>query len=440
MNRIVLIGNGFDLAHGLPTRYEDFINWYWDKCLYNLKTCHYSTFSDSLIAFSLKSGQGSWQSLFWQLGYTFNAPKGIDFVNALIAEKDNFEVVLSPLLYRICKSLSEHNWVDIENEYYTLLKESVYNSDGSKPNTQEINNQLNGLLELLAQYLTTLSCDKVYPHSPINSLIYEPIRIDDISVKGLEYFYDHCNFWASQDRFSWYDQLNRYGFKDGLASILRVEVDEFLEKFVDRTYEKPMITDYSKFPQQLLRPNNTLLLSFNYTRLSDIYSGIGHIIHIHGDLDSTQSMIFGYGDELDDVYQDLLKLSDNECLKNIKSIRYLESGNYRKMLQFIESAPYQVYIMGHSCGNSDRTLLNTLFEHKNCVSIKPFYYKKEHGSDNYMEIVQNICRNFTDMKLMRDRVVNKTLCEPLPQTNYNGTPDKLSKTAEVKKYLRKNYE
>lgn len=30
MNRIVLIGNGFDLAHGLPTRYEDFINWYWD--------------------------------------------------------------------------------------------------------------------------------------------------------------------------------------------------------------------------------------------------------------------------------------------------------------------------------------------------------------------------------------------------------------------------
>lgn len=89
--------------------------------------------------------------------------------------------------------------------------------------------------------------------------------------------------------------------------------------------------------------------------------------------------------------------------------------------------------MGHSCGNSDRTLLNTLFEHKNCVSIKPYYYQKEDGSDNYMEIVQNICRNFTDMKLMRDRVVNKTLCEPLPQTNYNGTPDKLSKTAEVNK-------
>ena len=76
---------------------------------------------------------------------------------------------------------------------------------------------------------------------------------------------------------------------------------------------------------------------------------------------------------------------------------------------------YQIYIMGHSCGNSDRTLLNTLFEHKNCVSIKPYYYQKTDGTDNYMEIVQNICRNFTDMKLMRDRVVNKTFCKPLPQ-------------------------
>ena len=31
MNRLVLIGNGFDLAHGLKTRYEDFINWYWEN-------------------------------------------------------------------------------------------------------------------------------------------------------------------------------------------------------------------------------------------------------------------------------------------------------------------------------------------------------------------------------------------------------------------------
>ena len=31
MNRIVLIGNGFDLAHGLKTSYMDFIDWYWEQ-------------------------------------------------------------------------------------------------------------------------------------------------------------------------------------------------------------------------------------------------------------------------------------------------------------------------------------------------------------------------------------------------------------------------
>lgn len=59
------------------------------------------------------------------------------------------------------------------------------------------------------------------------------------------------------------------------------------------------------------------------------------------------------------------------------------------------------------------SLDSSVFEHKNCISIKPFYYIKEDGSDNYLEIIQNISRNFTDMKLMRDRVVNKTYCERL---------------------------
>ena len=68
--------------------------------------------------------------------------------------------------------------------------------------------------------------------------------------------------------------------------------------------------------------------------------------------------------------------------------------------------------MGHSCGNSDRTLLNTLFEHRNCVSVKPYYYISKDGKDNYLDIIQNISRNFIDMKLMRDRVVNKVFCEP----------------------------
>ncbi|MBQ2073272.1 MAG: hypothetical protein II463_01080, partial [Bacteroidaceae bacterium] len=90
--------------------------------------------------------------------------------------------------------------------------------------------------------------------------------------------------------------------------------------------------------------------------------------------------------------------------------RYLLTRHYKDLLEFLMAAPFQVLIMGHSCGNSDRTLLNTIFEHENCVSIKHFYHKRRSGGDNYLDLEQNISRNFTNMRLFRDRVVNKEQC------------------------------
>ena len=54
MNRLVLIGNGFDLAHGLKTSYKNFIDWYWkdwgEKLLHGLN----KTETDGLCSFKLK--------------------------------------------------------------------------------------------------------------------------------------------------------------------------------------------------------------------------------------------------------------------------------------------------------------------------------------------------------------------------------------------------
>ena len=190
-------------------------------------------------------------------------------------------------------------------------------------------------------------------------------------------------------------------------------------KIYDSQKDKRRICRGCDIPDDLSRPEKILFLNFNYTDWSDQYipddDSRFFINHIHGSLSNPESIIFGYGDELDKNYEGLKNLNNNEYLCNMKSTKYLEADNYRKLLSFIDSAPFQIYIMGHSCGNSDRTLLNTLFEHDNCVSIKPFFHRKDDGSDNYLDIVQNISRNFTDMKKMRDRVVNKTYCEPLPQ-------------------------
>jgi len=221
---------------------------------------------------------------------------------------------------------------------------------------------------------------------------------------------DHIDMWMKQDEAWANNKIARYGL-DG-AEYLQ-EITNY-KQFRNSNY--PLL---GEFPRLYMLPDNILLLNFNYTPTDCLYinKNVCGVTHIHGELEKPQSIIFGYGDEQDKNYEPLKDLNDNDCLCNMKTSKYLESDNYRNALSFLDFAPFQVYIMGHSCGNSDRTLLNTIFEHKNCISIKPYYYIKEDGTDNYLELIQNISRNFTDMKLMRDRVVNKTYCELLVSNN-----------------------
>ena len=182
----------------------------------------------------------------------------------------------------------------------------------------------------------------------------------------------------------------------------------FLPFQLDESIDSPSISEIE----------DTLLVNFNYTNTEKLYIGENKdkvaVIHIHGELDNPENpIIFGYGDEIDEKYKHIEQKNDNKYLENIKSIKYLETRNYQELLKFIDSGQYQIYIMGHSCGISDRTLLNTLFENKNCLSIKVFYHKKDDGSDNHSDLVRNISRNFKDKSLMRRIVVNKHDCEPL---------------------------
>jgi hypothetical protein len=73
----------------------------------------------------------------------------------------------------------------------------------------------------------------------------------------------------------------------------------------------------------------------------------------------------------------ILKIkNDNEYFREY--ILYLQTPNYKRLLDFIDSNKFQVYIMGHSCGLSDRTLLEYYFLNmNNCCSIKVFYHQRK---------------------------------------------------------------
>ena len=399
MNRLVLIGNGFDLAHGLKTKYEDFMYWYWRGIVAYLLLQSKDVYEDTICKVTNRKLD------YWNLRELYHA-ENEELYSFLVNNDGAIDIYYSPMLERINKSIQDKGWVDIENEYYELLKNYVLNNE-SLTQTETLNTQLHSLQEKLVEYLKSIEITNKLLRTDIRPQIYAPFKIHDISIESLQALINHVKSDMEADKGSIDAKHSLYG-----NSYSSGRIKSYKEKFLGN------IVLNDEIPIELLLPNNIMLLNFNYTHTADLYCKKGWIFtvnQIHGDLDNPKSVIFGYGDELDDDYKTIVNKNENKFLGNIKSIKYLESDNYRKLLSFIESEPYQILIMGHSCGNSDRTLLNTLFEHKNCVSIKPYYYKWGEGEkdDNYIELVQNISRNFTDMKLMRDRVVNKTYCEQL---------------------------
>ena len=406
MNRLVLIGNGFDLAHGLKTSYADFIDWYWEQKWREIALTYNYICEDKLSRFEIISGDTrSWQVIYHYNHIKFKDLKARDIFEVIIKNNEYFKVSFVPFFQNILKSIETKGWVDIENEYYKLLEQhSIINY--STKEIEKLNKQLQYLQELLTKYLTEINQQDISVDMIIKDKIYSPIETSDISIEGKSTWNKYINACAIKDKDFWDGRLRDYGIIGPNRESFINEIDNFnhLTEF------------FPDIPRPYRLPESIMLLDFNYTKTVNRYMKTEDIfIHnqIHGRIEAPESMIFGYGDEFDEKYRKLQDLNNNDCLTNIKTIKYQESDNYRKVLQFIESAPFQVCIMGHSCGNSDRTLLNTIFEHKNCISIKPYYYKKSDGTDNYIELIQNISRNFKDMKLMRDRVVNKMYCEPL---------------------------
>lgn len=423
MNRIILIGNGFDLAHGLPTSYADFIDYYWDEWGKWLQSGYLGNeLKDNLCSISQKGEQQPWYWLF----PSKDIHRGITIPPKTVLEKvksqpNRFTIKKSPFFEHIDKAVETKNWVDIENEFYIWLKK-IFKKNACKYDSPiPLNNELALIKEHLADYLKFIQNNHIITeliNTDIKQTICDPFSFRDIAVSKQSQFLDFViNKWAKKNEPSQIGEDSKLN-RTLIESISKISTGQIVDK-----HKAQLIEDITKGKESVCReyalPERTLLLNFNYTSTADLYVSKGsdfEINHIHGELDNDKNpIIFGYGDELDDDYKEIAKLNDNDYLKNIKSIRYLETDNYRRLLSFIDSAPFQIYIMGHSCGNSDRTLLNTLFEHKNCVSIKPFYHQKEDGSDNYIELIQNISRNFTSMQLMRDRVVNKSYCRFLPQ-------------------------
>src|SRR3970282_821338 len=163
MNRLVIIGNGFDLAHGLPTSYKDFIDDYW-------RGIKDSSHNDEFVSFQSMGQHFKFDPVKNLEGLANNImqnDENIKFSDAEIyRETGNNRSGKYPrahilnyknAFFSLINQKSIQNWVDIENEYYTELKKIVKSTmisiESKKQNLIILNKEFEEVKKRLEKYL-----------------------------------------------------------------------------------------------------------------------------------------------------------------------------------------------------------------------------------------------------------------------------------------------
>ncbi|MCW3789582.1 AbiH family protein [Plebeiibacterium sediminum] len=322
MNKIVLIGNGFDLAHKLETRYSDFIIWYLNRVAQEAMKHRY--YEDALLKITTSTN------------YHINEFKTIEDFKYFKEKLPGVELSYKlSLIENILFGININNWVDIESLYYRSL------------------------IELY----------KKVEHANIHQSEFIDIQVDKLN-EGFEEL--RCN-------------LIEYLF---IVEKQNDKIDEEIGSHIDSIFEKVKTEEESVY-----------FLNFNYTSTIENYlknnTQSYFVNYIHGKLyDYDNPIVFGYGDEMDFYYDKIERLNSNKFLKHFKSFNYLKTINYKQFTKFVESDIFEVYIMGHSCGLSDRILLSNMFGHINCVDIKILYYEYGLGKNDFFEKTMEISGHF----------------------------------------------
>lgn len=368
-NQLFIIGNGFDLAMGLKSGYNDFMRHYFNQLLlsslkssgnnqkYKIK---YKHFEDDLFCVGIKKSMDYPDTYLKQiikdtadLGFKDYIDKVLNDEKFIIAPKSDF-------IKELLEQINKENWVDIEMLYFDM----VYKNKSNKEKVLQFNKQLNSLKKTLINYLK---------ESVTKNSLSEELKdsMNEIFIKELEY-----------------------------------------EKLKPKTNIRKSSVNRSYF------------LNFNYTQiLSDVISynyfdkDKIEINNIHGVIKDAESdiekIIFGYGDEDSAKFKELLEINEDEFIENIKTYKYLSNSNHDSLNHFINSNNlYQVIIIGHSCQLSDKVLLNEIFSNERCFSIKIYHYK---GAEEFRKKTMSISRITENTKLMRNKVFTFDEQNAIPQ-------------------------
>ena len=363
MHRLVLIGNGFDLAHQLPTSYREFFEYLTEEIL---KDSYGSAFFAGISDF------------FYRIN---NEKKSEEIIG--IKRNPNGKISLagkpnSRFLNKVFTDYGNSIWSDLENEYFDAVDTIIQKFkqararyigkpprgtyDGVVKDILQVNEELASLKDELVRYLIKIEGDRSHEFRKESiQEIFTNRQPPILSGQGISFnSTTYLNF--------------------NYTSSLLIKLVDSAQTFVE-----------SQYIQEIAR-----------IRIRDYES---KIIPIHGLLSESDKVIFGYGDESSESYKFLEELGDKRVLSNFKTWLYVRSSNYHKLLNTLaDNEAIYVQVIGHSCSLCDKALLRTIFRHESVKHIELCFHGD--GTEEFDNKFYNVMRIMDDNVMLREKVVS----------------------------------
>ena len=378
MKKILVVGNGFDLAHGLPTKYNDF--------LYFLVLC-IDAFSDWKKLDGDDGNQKYYECEQVAIHNILQNDSENDSVKKIFDEnRKNIEKILKSksmknhfsendlLKYMICVYANKQNfncefqWIDVEDELMRFVKYFNVSNIIHVGNKIYLEPKINGKTFYcmdISQHLETLSD---IPKDKLKSKVFEYI------FKNLEQF----------------------------SSLLKM----YLKLVMDKFHAKNEL--HFKFSSNVQNDFYfSHIISFNYTNTSTIYNSKAKIYYVNGCL-KDKNIILGIENPFSSDSNEYLDDNVHLFFKNVQRILYdfkykhntwfKKSNNdfYPKYGDLkIKDKSRDVYIVGHSLALSDKYILLDIFEQSDNITI--FYY----NDDDKKSKITNLYKILGDEKFYK---------------------------------------
>ena len=227
MNRIIIIGNGFDRAHKMPISDAEFVYWYFKNIFDNLM--RQTEYSDKLCEIQITED-------FKQVLLKQVRSSGKNCFEYFYDNIDSFQLKINDLFRNIIKAVDTRKAVDMEDEYYYLLKNAV--KKGNIQKSKELNIQLKDLLSKYIEYLKEIQTDFLSncdANEAIRKIFSSEIDKDDVSVEWGGRLINKFEHWNNSEKNIWvpertlvlnfnYTQFAEIKYLNGLAGFENIYI------------------------------------------------------------------------------------------------------------------------------------------------------------------------------------------------------------------------